>query len=109
MKTIFHLDNTEKWQQLIGNIKNLIKEHKNHSYDIIILANSNAVKLYLEESIINDINSLSSTNIIFKACNNSLESFKINKKNLAESIVVVGAGVYELTLRQHEGYAYIKL
>lgn len=109
MKTIFHIDSTYAFETLIGNVKNLSKLYNDNNFDIIILANSKAVKGLVKLEVVNEIKALSSSNITFKACNNALNKYMINPSDLNELIKVVSAGVYELTLKQTEGYAYIKV
>lgn len=109
MKTIFHIDNNDKWPVVFGNVKNLIKEYNDNNYDIIVLANSKAVLNYLNNDIIENVLSLSNSNVTFKACNNALNNLKVDKDKLNSKIEVVPAGVFELTLKQKEGYSYIKV
>lgn len=108
MKTIFHIDAENKWNLVISNVKNLVKEYNDNNYSIIVLANSEGVKGFLTEEINVEVNKLTTANITFKACNNALNKFEINKNELNKKIEVVSAGVYELTLKQKEGYSYIK-
>lgn len=110
MKTIFHIDDNAKWKLVVSNIKNLIKEYDNNNYQIIVLANSDAVKGYLFDDVVLEVVELSNNRQIkFKACNNALNKFNIDKTLLNNNIDIVSAGVYELTIRQQENYSYIKV
>ena len=111
-RTIFHIDETSKFKLLLANVNNLIQSMDQEPITIEVLANSEAVKLF----VLNDINEVEHTNVqnlinkgvIFSLCNNSLRTNKIDPSLLIENVHIVPAGVKELTIKQHEGYAYIK-
>lgn len=110
-KVIFHIDEMSKWNLLLANVNNLKKE-LNDSVLIEVLANSEAVKYFIQSNM--DENSYSKVmrlvkqDVQFIVCNNSLKSNDINPESLIPNVKVVPSGVVELTLKQHDGYAYIK-
>lgn len=110
-QVIFHISDLEKWSMVLGNVNNLKNEFErlNENYHIILLANGPAVKNYLNDELIFKINTFNKDQVTFKACNNALNSNNIDPKQLNEQIVVVKAGVYELTIKQKAGYSYIKI
>ena len=111
-KVIFHIDENSKFKLLLANLNNLIQSMDQEPITIEVLANSEAVKLF----VLNDINEVEHTNVqnlinkgvIFSLCNNSLRSNKIDPSLLIQNVHIVPTGVKELMIKQHEGYAYIK-
>ena len=111
MKVIFHVDEMSKWGLVLGNTRNLIAALADKDLSVEILANSEAVKfLVLKDQVAENTDALTalSKTVRIVACNNALRAFKIDPASLYDFVTVVPAGVAELVLRQHEGYAYIK-
>lgn len=111
-KVIFHVDEMDKWKLTLANTRNLITALKDSTLIVEILANSEAVN-YLVASSQNDESAkilldLKSEKINFSACNNSLKALGIDPSSLFPFVTVVPSGVAELTIKQHEGFAYIK-
>lgn len=109
LRVIFHIDNKDNFSKLFNNINNILNEFikNDNKYHIIVLANGDAVLGYLDSINIIKINNF--PNVSFKACNNSLNSLNINKSLLTNNILVIDTGVYELTVKQNNGYSYIKV
>lgn len=103
MKVLFHIDEAEKWQMTLANVKNFLREVPDAK--ITVLANGPAVKYYVQE---NNISIELMETVDFVACNNSIRGFEIDPATLNESIRVVPAGVVEIVRKQQEGYAYIR-
>lgn len=111
MKVIYHVDENEKWQLCLGNVRNMLKygEENKTTFEIEILANSTAVeKLKKESEWEQQINELLENGVVIAACQNALNAQKIIKEDLIDQITIVPAGVVELVIRQNEGFAYIK-
>ncbi len=111
-KVIFHIDEVMKWHMLLGNVSNLIKALEGHTLSVEVLANAEAVRLYLKSSTTADeeqrLLNLSKQGVVFAACQNALNGLGIQVSELLDFVVVVPSGVAELTIKQHESYAYIK-
>jgi len=115
LKTLFHIDESEKWQMTLANAKNMLNYSKSSNVDFIIeiLANGIAVNQLTEQAsmdfgIYNHLKELSEQKIDIVACRNALKSNNINESDLCPFIRTVPAGVVELVMKQNEGYAYIK-
>ncbi len=110
-KVIYHVDENEKWQLCLSNVRNMLsygKENKT-AFEIEILANSVAVlKLKKESEWESVIHELLEDGVVIAACQNALNAQKIMKEDLIEQIIVVPAGVVELVIKQNDGFAYIK-
>jgi intracellular sulfur oxidation DsrE/DsrF family protein len=110
IKAVFHIDEIEKWNLLIGNIKNLINGLTDKTFEIEIVANSVAVKEYLIKSsnFPNELKELSTKGIKICACNNALNGLHIKQIEIFNFITIVPAGIIELIEKQNNGFAYIK-
>ena len=108
IKAIFHIDEIEKWNLLIGNVENLLNSLENMDYEIEILANSKAVIQYKKDNDNSKLENLSNRKVDIIACNNALNSQRITKEMLPHYVRVVPVGVKELIEKQFDGYAYIK-
>lgn len=109
-KVIFHVDELSKWELVLSNAKNLIKAFSDDELVIEILANSEAVEFLVKSDSHSDklFTDLLNNNAIFKVCNNSIKSLEIDPNTLFAFVSIVPSGVAELTIKQHEGFAYIK-
>ncbi|NLF19867.1 MAG: hypothetical protein GX588_00495 [Clostridiaceae bacterium] len=107
MKVIFHVDETAKWDLTLANAGNFLDAAPDA--DIIVLANSEAVRFYADQAAEDErFIKLSRHEVRFVACNNALKGAKISLEQLPAPVVVVPAGVVELAARQAQGYAYIR-
>jgi uncharacterized protein len=108
IKAIFHIDEIEKWDLLIGNVENLLNSLESTEYEIEILANSKAVIQYKKDNDNSKLEKLVDRKVNIVACNNALKSQGITKEMLPHYVKIVPVGVKELIEKQLEGYAYIK-
>jgi glyoxylase I family protein len=112
IKAIFHIDELEKWDLLLTNVKNLLIgiDNLNQEATIEVLANSKAVMYYIEDPTHHNdrLEELSKKGVYFTACNNALNSLKIEKERLYPFITIVPIGVKEIIEKERVGYAYLK-
>jgi uncharacterized protein len=113
-KVLFHINEPSKWNTLLANVNNLIKDLGQDNVIIEVVANGMAVVDYTINSVRNDNDFLNEVGyavnlgVKFTACRNSLIGNKINEELIPDFITVVAAGVTELVKKQTEGYSYIK-
>ncbi len=111
-KVIFHIDEIMKWHMVLGNVGNLIKALEGNTLSVEVLANAEAVRLFLKSSTTHDeaqrLLDFSKQGVVFAACHNALNGLGIEPSELLDFVVVVPSGVAELTIKQHESYAYIR-
>jgi intracellular sulfur oxidation DsrE/DsrF family protein len=107
IKAVFHVDELAKWSLALTNIENAINEVGNNA-DIELVANAEAVKGYVDPSLIDKMAVLASKGLTFVACHNALNSFKIDISSLPAFVKIVPAGVVEIIEKENNGYAYIK-
>lgn len=110
LKVIFHIDESERWDRVLGNVKNLLKQVEQDKIKIEVLANGKSVDNYIKDNDQNEesMRELSESGVEFAACNNSLNNLNIEKEELFDFVEIVPAGVLELAQKQAQGYGYIK-
>ena len=107
LKVLFHIDEMEKWNLVLVNANNFLDGREDS--DILVVANSVAVKGYLPEfDLFNMVDKLHRRGVLFSACSNALKANNISKDDIGKFIKVVPAGVIEIAKKQREGYSYIK-
>lgn len=112
-RVIFHIDEMQKWRLLLHNVRNLLSSYGEAASEVTIevLANAEAVKGYVrdeEAGLLERMEALHQKSVVFTACNNALQGQNIPREQIFAFVIVVPAGVRELTDRQMDGYAYIK-
>ena len=102
MNVIVHIDESEKWQTVLSNLKHLVEWYENNDIvgTIELLVNGGAVQQVVKQSDL-QLNKLISSSVVISVCKNSLTE-------LQDNIVIVPSGVVELAIKQNEGYGYIK-
>lgn len=111
-KVVFHINESNKWNVLLANVNNLIKDLGKDNIIIEVLANGASVVDFISNNknseFINKMSNISEQGVNFSACRNSLIGNNIEENLIPNFITVVSAGVTELIKKQSEGYAYIK-
>lgn len=109
-KVIFHIDELNKWELLLKNVTNLLDMVIQDRIVIEVLANAEAVLYYDNKHTAGNqiLANLHEKGVLFVACNNALMGYKLNPQDIHSFVHIVPAGVYELMIKQSEGYAYIK-
>lgn len=111
IKVIYHVDEMEKWDLCLGNVRNMLAygQANHETFEIEILANSVAVKGLVKESELNEsMVELLEKDVVIAACQNALHAQSLQKESLISKITIVPAGVVELAKKQNDGFAYIK-
>jgi len=110
IKAIFHVDELDKWELLLENVQNLVKGIDIEKSQVEIVANSKAVMRYKKDFGADNsvLEELGKKGISIVACNNALNSLKIEKEMLYPYVKVVPIGAKEIIEKQLDGYAYIK-
>lgn len=115
MKNVFHVDELKKWELTLGNAKNLLSYCQDMAVEceIEIVANAEAVTALTRAEaarlgLDRPMETLTAMGVVIAACGNALEGNDIPAEALCPWVTVVPAGVAELSLKQAEGFAYIK-
>jgi intracellular sulfur oxidation DsrE/DsrF family protein len=96
---------------ILGSANNVIKFYGVDNTEVVIVAYSQGIKALMERhdrNIKNRVKSLMTYDVEFIACQNTMTTLKIDKKELLEGVEVVTAGIVELIERQLRGYIYIR-
>lgn len=113
VKAIFHIDDLSKWEMVLENAKDLMKADEIGSAEIEIVASGEAVLGYkngqLGDLIVEEIKKLIDQEVIFVACGDSVKKHGLNKEELIDFIRVPSSGSLILTVRQQQGFSYIKI
>lgn len=106
-KVVYHIDEPAMMAHALGNITNHLAVSPQAK--ITLLANGEAVRAMVQGDYSERIAQLQTKGVRFVSCNNSMRHFKIDPLTLTPGVVVVPAGVAELSrLQVAEHYAYIK-
>ncbi|MBB5337289.1 DsrE family protein [Pectinatus brassicae] len=112
LKVVIHIDEFDKWQMVINNIKNFIADVGDNGGKIAVVVNGAAVNISLsktDKGILTEMEKLTKKHIQWYFCKNALVGNGIDFKSLPEYIIVVPAGITKLIeLQNKEGFAYIK-
>ena len=115
MKVLFHIDETEKWDLTLTNVRNMVKEYDSAGvdYQIEIVANSAAVRLcapqaYGHNALASAMADWCGKRVHLAACANALAANQIPADQLPPFVRVVPSGVVELAQKQAEGFVYLK-
>lgn len=111
METVFHLSagDASEWNRAIANVSNFLDDDQVDA-DPVLVTNGNAAYAVVETSpAADDIRDLLTSGVEVCVCENSLAARDINPKNLIAGVDIVSSGVGEVTRRQADGAAYIKV
>lgn len=96
---------------ILGSANNVIKFYGVDNTEVVIVAYSQGIKSLLkhrDNKIRKRVKSLMTYDVEFVACQNTMDTLKIDKKDLLDGVEVVTAGIVELIERQLRGYIYIR-
>lgn len=108
LNTVLHISDNERWSKALKNIENYLKDIGENNAIIEVVANSDAVKAYKAQDLIQEMKALHYRGITFIACRNALAANSIDTSSLPNFIKIVPGAITHLVLKQTEGYAYIK-
>ena len=101
----------EEINHILGSANNVIKFYGVDNTEVVIVAYSQGIKALLnhhDNKIRKRVKSLMTYDVEFIACQNTMTTLKIDKKELLDGVEVVTAGIVELIERQLRGYIYIR-
>jgi len=103
--------NNDEIHHILGSANNVIKFYGVDNTEVVIVAYSQGIKALLNHrdiKIKKRVKSLMTYDVEFIACQNTMTTLKIDKKELLDGVEVVTAGIVELIERQLQGYIYIR-
>jgi len=113
-KIVFSIDTLDDKivNHVISTVNNVIKFYRPENTEVIVVVYSQGVKILKKDSekeTRKRIEALMTYDIEFVACENSLRTLGIKKKELIDDLSYGTAGIVEIIERQLEGFSYIKL
>ena len=104
LKTICHLDTTERWPHLASNLDNYLAAEPDA--DIEVLGNGDGITVFFDQKVAAFI--AAHPQVHFFACHNSLQQRHLDETKLPAGVPVVPVGVVKLAQAEAAGYGYIK-
>ncbi len=113
-KIIFSIDSAEPKaiNHVLSTINNVMKFYRPENTEVVVVAYSQGIKALRKKDnkeIRTRIEALMTYDVEFIACENSMRTLKIDKKELLDDIEYATAGIVEIIERQLQGFTYIKL
>lgn len=113
-KIVFSIDtlDNKSANHVISTVNNVIKFYRPENTEVVVVVYSQGVKILKKESdkeTRKRIEALMTYDIEFVACENSLRTLGIKKKELIDDLSYGTAGIVEIIERQLQGFTYIKL
>lgn len=104
----------EKISHVLSSVSNVVKFYGIDKCEVVIVAYSKGIKALLEEPKFfnKDLQKrlksvMMYDSVEFIACNNTMRTYDIEKKDLLKEVEVVTAGIVEIIERQLAGYIYV--
>ena len=98
-----------KWNLALNNAKNLQADLGEKNVEIEIVAYGPGIAMLKADSVVgNRIAEATGAGVKVVACENTMKGQKLARKDMADGIGYVQAGVVELIQKQQQGYAYIR-
>lgn len=111
INVVFHINELDKWPQVISNINNTVAAVNMDSSNISVLANGESVSAFdgsTQPDYQKELDALNKTGAKIHVCRNSMKAQNIDLATLPDFVQEVPVGVLYLVARQSEGFAYIK-
>lgn len=115
MKAVIHVDEMEKWEMALGNLKRLIAhcQDADEPCALELVANGEAAPALTVEAagrlgLRPALDTVLTMGAAVCVCQGALRGSGIDPAALVPGLMVIPSGVVELVQRQGEGYAYVK-
>lgn len=93
---------------VIGQVRNIKKQLPDAQVEVVCHANSLDMLLKSGSKVASRIAELTTQNVRFTACENTMARTKATREDLVPGAETVPSGVVEIILKQEEGWSYIK-
>lgn len=93
---------------VIGQVRNIKKKLPDAQIEVVCHANSLDMLLKSGSKVASHIAGLTSDNVRFVACENTMERKKATVEDLVPGVETVPSGLVEIILKQEEGWSYVK-
>lgn len=93
---------------VIGQVRNIIKQLPDAQIEVVCHANSLDMLLSSASKVASHIAELTSRNVRFVACENTMARKKATVEDLVPDAETVPSGLVEIILKQEQGWCYVK-
>lgn len=93
---------------VIGQVRNIMKQLPNAQIEVVCHANSLDMLLKAGSKVASHIAELTSLNVRFAACENTMARKKATVEDLVPGVETVPSGLVEIIHKQEEGWSYVK-
>ena len=101
---------TATHQRVIRWSKGILESHPDAKIEIVFYGKALDMVVNGKSSVSNDvINLANEKKVTFAACEHAMKIFNIDKSQLLKGVITVPDALYELVIRQADGYGYIKV
>ena len=97
-------------QRVIRWINSIVASHPDAKIAVVFYGKSLPMVETNKSSVANDVKKLASgKNVTFTVCEQAMKVHNVDKSMLLTGVKTVPDGIYELVLKQADGYGYIKV
>ena len=101
---------TATHQRLIRWINGIITSHPDAKIEVVFYGKALDMIVKDKSTVSGDVIKLGTENkVTFVACEHAMQVFNISKSQLLNGVTTVPDALYELVIKQAEGYGYIKV
>lgn len=93
---------------VIGQTNNIRRAWPNAEIEIVCHGPGLDLLMKAKSKSSSGLTELASKGVIFSACNNTMKRRNVKKEDLLSAVRVVPSAMVQLTIRQEEGWAYVK-
>jgi intracellular sulfur oxidation DsrE/DsrF family protein len=107
-------DDENEISHVLSSASNVMKFYGPNKCEVAIVCYSRGIRAILKDAHFFDkdiqkkVKSLMTYDVEFIACMNTLNTYKISKKEVLKGVLFVTAGIVELIERQRRGWTYIR-
>jgi intracellular sulfur oxidation DsrE/DsrF family protein len=103
-------NDTATHQRVIRWINGILTAHPDAKIEVVFYGKSLDMIVKDKSTVAGDVIKLGTENkVTFAACEHAMQVFNINKTQLLNGVTTVPDALYELVVKQAEGYGYIKV
>jgi intracellular sulfur oxidation DsrE/DsrF family protein len=101
---------TAAHQRVIRWINLILTSHPDAKIEVVFYGKALDMIVKDKSTVASDVIKLGTENkVTFAACEHAMQVFNINKSQLLNGVTTVPDALYELVIKQAEGYGYIKV
>jgi uncharacterized protein len=103
-------NDTATHQRVIRWINGILTSHPDAKIEVVFYGKALDMIVKNKSTVAGDIIKLGSDKkVTFAACEHAMQVFNVSKDQLLNGVTTVPDGLYELVIKQAEGYGYIKV